>query len=724
MKIRLSHVGAFFGFAVLFDAHQLSAAAWTAGTGNWTTGSNWSGGTPNSGTDADISNGGTALLPEGASGASLNTYLGFSGNGSLNISGGNLTVANNVTLGFLAATAGNATLSSGNWTITQYLDIGRTGSGALTVIGGNLTALVSTLGSNTGAGGTANVSGGVWNSTSALAVGTYSNGNLTVTGGLVKSNYTTIGNDYSLSGNWTGVVNISAGTLETTAPSSTSLYVGDTGRGTLNVSGNATILSTYSSIGDDAGSSGTLNMSGGNWTNSQHIYVGTSGNGTLNIPGGAVTSANATIGANSGSRGVVTVSGGTWSIGGNMSVGSDGNGTLTLTGAGVVNVNGGNGTVFLRKAVGSSVGTLNIGTGGTAGTLNAAEVRGAGGTVNFNHTGTVVFSSSLANSLIINKSGPGTTILTGVNSFSNPFGTNATISGGTLQIGNGGSDGDWGGGFGANILNNANLAFNRSGNLTLSDRIFGNGTVQQIGPGTTTLSGNNTYTGGTMVTAGTLRASHTKALGTGNAAVSAGSMLLVDAGLALNLGTGNKVVLANDGASAYRKDFSSSEALNRFNIIQSSGIDADQAQILNGTASLVFSLTASFASAPDSPASNDGARISNVLGLDGGPGQVFALQMSFVPLPVFGFDETALRLSWLDAGAWVPLEGGTFTLGAYTGSLTVGDYGVDVLSNVVWAVTDHNSEFSVIYTIPEPSTTALLLGGAALMLAFHRRKRF
>jgi len=722
MKIRLSHVLAFLGFTVLFDSHQLSAATWTAGTGNWTTGSNWSGGTPNSGTNADISNGGTALLPEGASGASFDTYLGFSGNGSLIISGGNLTVANNVTFGFQAGTVGNATLSAGNWTITQYLDIGRNGSGALTVSGGNLTALVSTLGSSTGAGGAANVSGGVWNSTSALAVGTYSNGNLTVTGGLVKSNYTTIGNDYALSGNWTGVLNISGGTLETTAPSSTSLYVGDTGRGTLNVSGNATILSTNSSIGDDTGSSGVLNMSGGTWTNSQHIYAGISGNGTLNLSGGAVTSANATVGANSGSRGVVMVSGGTWSIGGNMSVGVDGNGTLTLTDAGVVNVNGGNGTVFLRKAVGSSVGTLNIGTGGTAGTLNAAEVRGAGGTVNFNHTGTVVFSSRFANSVIINKSGPGTTILTGGNSFSNPFGTNATISGGTLQIGNGGADGNWGGGFGANILNNANLAFNRSGNLTVSDRIFGNGTVQQVGPGTTALSGNNTYTGGTAVTAGTLRASHAKALGTGSTSVSGGSMLLVDAGIALNLGSGNAVVLANDGASTYRKDFASSEALNGFNIIQSSGIDGDQAWILNGTASLAFSLTASFLTAPGSPASNDDLRISDVLSLTGGPGQIFALQMSFVPLPVFGFDETALRLSWLDAGEWVPIEGGTFTLGAYTGSLTVGDFGVDVVNNVVWAVTDHDSEFTVICTVPEPSAVALLLGGA-LVVAIYRRHR-
>lgn len=39
-------------------------------------------------------------------------------------------------------------------------------------------------------------------------------------------------------------------------------------------------------------------------------------------------------------------------------------------------------------------GTLNVGTGGAGGTLNAAVVDGGGGTavVNFNHTGTTTFA--------------------------------------------------------------------------------------------------------------------------------------------------------------------------------------------------------------------------------------------------------------------------------------------------------------------------------------------
>ncbi len=43
-------------------------------------------------------------------------------------------------------------------------------------------------------------------------------------------------------------------------------------------------------------------------------------------------------------------------------------------------------------------------------------------------------------------------------------------------------------------------------------------------------------------------------------------------------------------------------------------------------------------------------------------------------------------------------------------SLPLGSWGVDTVSNTVWAVLDHNSDFAV---IPEPST--LVLGGLALL---------
>ncbi|MCU0947639.1 MAG: autotransporter-associated beta strand repeat-containing protein, partial [Porphyrobacter sp.] len=97
----------------------------------------------------------------------------------------------------------------------------------------------------------------------------------------------------------------------------------------------------------------------------------------------------------------------------------------------------------------------------------------------------------------VTKVGTGTLTLTG-----NSFHTGTTtISQGTLQIGNGGTTGTLGLG---NVVNDANLVFNRSNNLTIGNVISGSGTVTQSGSGMLTLTGANTFTGLTSVLGGTL----------------------------------------------------------------------------------------------------------------------------------------------------------------------------------------------------------------------------
>jgi hypothetical protein len=54
-------------------------------------------------------------------------------------------------------------------------------------------------------------------------------------------------------------------------------------------------------------------------------------------------------------------------------------------------------------------------------------------------------------------------------------------------------------------------------------------------------------------------------------------------------------------------------------------------------------------------------------------------------------------------------------LGEYLGS-----YGVDIGSDTVWAVLDHNSQFA---TIPEPATISLLGVGIAVLLVRGRERR-
>jgi outer membrane autotransporter protein len=112
--------------------------------------------------------------------------------------------------------------------------------------------------------------------------------------------------------------------------------------------------------------------------------------------------------------------------------GYGGTGVVNLTDSGIITVYSGNGTIYLGVSSGSS-GTLNLGTGGAAGTLNAASIYGGSGTavVNFNHTGSLNFTPTLDGSLTVNHIGPGTTTLTAANTYT---GTTSVL-GGTLELG-------------------------------------------------------------------------------------------------------------------------------------------------------------------------------------------------------------------------------------------------------------------------------------------------
>ena len=159
-------------------------------------------------------------------------------------------------------------------------------------------------------------------------------------------------------------------------------------------------------------------------------------------------------------------------------------GTLVLSGA---NTYTGGTTI--------TAGTLQLGDGDATGSILGNVVDNA--TLAFDRSDTVTFGGIITGTGNLVQLGSGTTILTADNTYSG----GTTINAGTLQIGNGGAIGSITG----NVTDNGTLAFDRSDAVTFSGVISGTGALVQAGSGTLILTGNNTYTGGTTISTGTLQ---------------------------------------------------------------------------------------------------------------------------------------------------------------------------------------------------------------------------
>jgi autotransporter-associated beta strand protein/T5SS/PEP-CTERM-associated repeat protein len=313
----------------------------------------------------------------------------------------------------------------------------------------------------------------------------------------------------------------SLGVLEINSASG-DLWVGGNGTGTLNVSGGY-VSNANGKLGVNPGSIGTATVSNGTWANSGELGVGLNGTGTLNVSGGNVSSNSGLVGYAAGSVGTATVSGGTWANSTDLFVGFFGTGTLNVTGGYVSNANGylgvyasSVGTATVSSGTWANSGSLNV-----TGTLivNGGSVTNTDGVIAFNPgtIGTVTVSSGTwanSGSLAVGSYGTGTLTMSGgvVSVAGTLVRENGTInlnSGGTLQIGVGGSDGV----LGVDALtNNGTLIFNRSDDSFYSGIISGTGAVTKQGAGTLTLFGNNTFTGDTRISSGTLAIGSTEAL--------------------------------------------------------------------------------------------------------------------------------------------------------------------------------------------------------------------
>lgn len=367
---------------------------------------------------------------------------------------------------------------------------------------------------------------------------------------------------------------------------------------------------------------------------------------------------------------------------------------------------------------------------------------------------TARINSILAGNDGLTKAGAGTLTLAGNNTFS---GT-TTINAGVLQIGADSTSGSVAG----NIVNNATLRVQRGNAITIGGNITGTGALTKFnGSGVLTLTGNNTYAGGTSLTDGgiLLGSGTNNGIGTGtltigrgrvgssdNAARTIGNTLSIN--LSGNLTFGAAVQGATDGLG----DLTFTDATsgtgpgasttitvhNATTVTLHKQLTGGSSQITKaGEGTLVLNgATLSYGGATtvnggellvNGNKTGSGAVNVNANAALGGTGAVagattFAADSTFLALVDGSLDFSgALTLSngaliatddVLTAASYTVL---TFAPGSRTGTFTVDssitsqNYEVAYTSNAV-----------VLQAVPEPATVALLCCGA-LLIASRRR---
>ncbi|WP_438479946.1 beta strand repeat-containing protein [Oleiharenicola lentus] len=416
---------------------------------------------------------------------------------------------------------GSLTLNNSTWTNGSHLAIGNTGAGSLELNNGT-TATVASL---------------------TTALDADSSATMTITG--AGTTLTTLGgeNNEDILGYYgASSVTVSAGAHY----NSDAIILGYQTRETaslLTVTGTGSELNVTNQLSVGNFGSGTLLVENGGVVNTGNaaIVFGALGDADDPIPVGIAT---------------VTGAGSRWNIVGEstpfpaLGIGAIINedrytqGTLNITDGGLVSVQreSSSGLVAGNVEI-DPTGTLNIGTGGLAGTLEASRVRNAGAIV-FNHTDDVTFDVRIDNNNYypgagtLTKSGSGTLTLNRTGNFAGE----TVITGGKIVLGHEDAlsrstlNYDQQGGtlsFGTQtyvnlggLAGSQNLALtnentdsvtlavgHNNASTTYSGALSGDGQLEKYGTGTLTLTGINTHTGLLYIDQGTVALSGAGTIG-------------------------------------------------------------------------------------------------------------------------------------------------------------------------------------------------------------------
>jgi autotransporter-associated beta strand protein len=426
---------------------------------------------------------------------------GLSGGTSItNLTGGSAgTVAlGNNTLTLTNAAGSFAGVISGNGGLVKQ------GSGLFTLSGAN-----DYTGATTVEGGNLRVNGSVAGAVNVQSGATLSG--IGSVGGLV-----TIQSGGTLSaGQSPGTITLGALNLNAGSTSAFELgspgVVGGTTNDLVNVTGNLTLGGTLSVNAPSAGYYRLFNYGTLTPSNFASVTGSTSGTPTVltNVPNQvnlSIAAAGQRIqfwdGADQTGNGVVNGGTGTWNATNTNWTGAPGQAAINDQWRSSVGVfAGAAGTVTIAGT--QAFDTLQFSTTGyvlnpgAGGQLQLAGLSGTG-TINTDGGVAATINTPIVNgsSQSLTKVGGGTLVLAAANTYTG----GTTISGGTLQLGNGGASGSI---FG-NVTDNGAFAINRTDPFTFGGVISGSGAFNQIGTGSTTLTAIETYSGLTTITAGTL----------------------------------------------------------------------------------------------------------------------------------------------------------------------------------------------------------------------------
>ncbi len=438
---------------------------------------------------------------------------------------GNSAVSSTSTLTYSGAPSG----SGGASTYAGTIQNGISGSGglvALTVAGG----LLNLSGSNT-YGGLTTIQGGTLQMGSATALYAGGAANTLIDNGTLDL----AGNNASLAVTGSGSVinSAAAATLTLGSNNATYTFAGNIQGSTLNLTKTGTgvlALTGSNSAGSTLVSQGTLQLTA--------AAVASYSSGTTTINSGAVLqwnpTANATLAANTfyvgagvlqkvgaatlgngnqlvnanlSAGGVLDIQTGDLDIGGQQAFQASNSGGLNIAAGASLHISDsavqedwltGSGT--LNNSYNNSVPTITLGVANDANNLAYGVTNN---TATFSGTigGAQTYGGVSVNSVNLVKVGAGTQILAGANGYSG----STTISGGTLQLGTGGIGHDGSIANTSGVTDNAALVYNLFGNQTAAYAISGSGSLTKLGQGKLTLTGTNSGTGITTVSAGTLQ---------------------------------------------------------------------------------------------------------------------------------------------------------------------------------------------------------------------------